>query len=113
MEFPAIEDHGLIGDLPTSALVCTDGTVDWLLPAALRLADVLRSLINAAAAATLAPVGEVCTRQMYLPGTAILVTRFLSEQGVGRGRRLHAIEEPGTATDRHRLIRMITASAGR
>ena len=27
--YPAIADHGLIGDLQTAALVTTDGTVDW------------------------------------------------------------------------------------
>ena len=27
--YPLIADHGLIGDLQTSALVATDGTVDW------------------------------------------------------------------------------------
>ncbi len=30
MNYPAIEDHGLIGDLQTAALVSTDGTVDWM-----------------------------------------------------------------------------------
>lgn len=27
--YAAIEDHGLIGDLQTAALVTSDGTVDW------------------------------------------------------------------------------------
>jgi len=27
--YPAIEDHGLIGDLQTAALVASDGTIDW------------------------------------------------------------------------------------
>ena len=27
--YPAIADHGLIGDLQTSALVSTDGSIDW------------------------------------------------------------------------------------
>ena len=27
--YPAIEDHGLIGDLQTAALVAADGTIDW------------------------------------------------------------------------------------
>ena len=30
MSYPAIEDHGLVGDLQTAALVSTDGTVDWM-----------------------------------------------------------------------------------
>ena len=28
-DYPSIADHGLIGDLQTSALVATDGTIDW------------------------------------------------------------------------------------
>ena len=27
--YPAIEDHAVIGDLHTIALVATDGTIDW------------------------------------------------------------------------------------
>ena len=30
--YPAIDDHGLIGDLRTCALVAGDGTVDWFCP---------------------------------------------------------------------------------
>jgi GH15 family glucan-1,4-alpha-glucosidase len=30
MTYPAIEDHGLIGDLQTAALVSTNATVDWM-----------------------------------------------------------------------------------
>ena len=28
-DYPSIADHGLIGDLQTSALVSTDGSIDW------------------------------------------------------------------------------------
>ena len=27
--YPPIAEHGLIGDLQTTALVATDGTIDW------------------------------------------------------------------------------------
>src|SRR4051812_6985448 len=29
-DFPAIEDHGVVGDLHTVALVCRDGTIDFM-----------------------------------------------------------------------------------
>ena len=29
MSYPAIADHGLIGDLQSAALVATDATIDW------------------------------------------------------------------------------------
>ena len=29
-DYPPIENHGLIGDLQTAALVSTDGTIDWM-----------------------------------------------------------------------------------
>jgi hypothetical protein len=29
MGYPAIADHGLIGDLQSAALVAADGTIDW------------------------------------------------------------------------------------
>ena len=30
--YPAIEDHGIIGNLRTAALVSTDGTIDFFCP---------------------------------------------------------------------------------
>ncbi|MFD8546043.1 hypothetical protein [Streptomyces sp. NPDC059649] len=40
-EHPLIEDHGLIGDLHTAALVSTGGTIDWFCSPR-RLAEHLR-----------------------------------------------------------------------
>lgn len=36
-DYPSIADHGLIGDLQTTALVATDGTMDWLCSPRLRI----------------------------------------------------------------------------
>ena len=85
MNYPAIEDHGLIGDLQTAALVAADGTVDWLCLPRFDSPSVFASLLDQGGGGrfALAPAGgKHITRQMYLPGTAILVTRFLSEGGV-------------------------------
>jgi GH15 family glucan-1,4-alpha-glucosidase len=115
MEYPAIEDHGLIGDLQTAALVTKDGTVDWLCLPRFDSPSVFASLLDQRGGGkfTLSPAGgDSMTKQMYLPGTAILVTRFLSEAGVAEVVDFMPIENPATATDRHRLIRMITGIRG-
>ncbi len=115
MNYPAIEDHGLIGDLQTAALVSTDGTVDWMCLPRFDSPSVFASLLDQRGGGrfALAPAGgKHIARQMYQPNTAILVTRFLSEGGVAEVVDFMPVEAPGVATDRHRLIRMVTCIRG-
>ena len=44
---------------------------------------------------------------MYLPNTAVLVTRFLSPDGVAEVVDFLPIENPAVVTDRHRVVRMV------
>ena len=105
MSYPAIEDHGLIGDLQTAALASTDGTVDWMCLPRFDSPSVFASLLDSRGGGrfALASVGSKhVTRQMYLPNTAILVTRFLAPGGVAEVVDFMPIENPAVATDRHR-----------
>ncbi len=116
MSNPAIEDHGLIGDLQTAALVSTDGTVDWMCLPRFDSPSVFASLLDYRGGGRFHPrVGrrQHVTRQMYHPGTAILVTRFLSPGGVAEVVDFMPIETPPVATDRHRLIRMVSGIRGK
>ena len=119
MTYPPIEDHGLIGDLQTAALVGTDGTVDWMCLPRFDSPSVFASLLDQRKGGrfALAPVGDQHAtrqmhRQMYLPNTAILITRFLSESGVAEVADFMPVQTPWVATDRHRLVRMITGIRG-
>jgi GH15 family glucan-1,4-alpha-glucosidase len=115
MDYPPIADHGLIGDLQTAALVSTDGTVDWLCLPRFDSPTVFASLLDHRKGGrfALAPVGDKhVTTQMYLPNTAVLVTRFLSESGVAEVADFMPISNPTVATDRHRLIRQVTGIRG-
>ena len=85
---PAIEDHGVIGDLRTVALVASDGTLDWLCWPHFDSPSVFASLLDADKGGhfRIHPVhdGErVVHKQFYWPETNVLVTRFYSEDGVG------------------------------
>src|ERR1700729_4173417 len=112
--YPNISDHGLIGDLQTAALVTTDGCVDWFCTPRFDAPSVFAALLDADQGGhfTIAPEGcEYVTRQMYLPDSAILVTRFMTPDGVGEVHDFMPIAGR-KVTDRHRLVRNIKMVRG-
>ncbi|HET6173275.1 MAG TPA: glycoside hydrolase family 15 protein [Gaiellales bacterium] len=81
-----IEHHGVIGDLHTVALVGNEGTIDWFCPERFDGPSLFGAILDDEAGGrfSIQPVGEnFTTKQLYLPGTAVLVTRFFTESGVG------------------------------
>jgi len=81
----AIADHGLIGDLQTAALVAKDGTIDWLCVPRFDAPSVFGALLDAERGGhwRMAPTCDVSTtHQFYFPDSNVLITRFLTEDGV-------------------------------
>jgi GH15 family glucan-1,4-alpha-glucosidase len=112
--YPNISDHGLIGDLQTAALVTTDGSLDWWCCPRFDSPSVFASLLDADRGGhfTIRPDrDDYVSRQLYLPDTAILVTRFMTPDGVGEVHDFMPVIE-GPATDRHRLVRNIRVVRG-
>jgi GH15 family glucan-1,4-alpha-glucosidase len=114
-DYPPIAEHGLIGDLQTAALVTTDGSIDWFCCPRFDSPSIFGSLLDAKRGGhfRVRPVTDnYTTRQLYLPDTAVLITRFLTEEGVAEltdfmpptGRKV---------TDNHRLVRMMRCVRGR
>ncbi|MFG2267834.1 glycoside hydrolase family 15 protein [Streptomyces sp. NPDC048720] len=113
-DYPLIENHGLLGDLQTAALVTTDGTVDWLCLPRFDSPSVFGALLdkNRGGHCTVRPAHTMyATKQLYLPDTAVLVTRFMTEAGAGEV--LDFMPVTGTsATDCHRLVRLVRCVRG-
>jgi GH15 family glucan-1,4-alpha-glucosidase len=112
--YPNISDHGLIGDLQTAALVSTDGVLDWFCCPRFDSPSVFASLLDAERGGffKIAPDrGDYVSRQLYLPDTAVLITRFLTPDGVGEVHDFMPVIEGG-ATGRHRLVRHIRVVRG-
>jgi GH15 family glucan-1,4-alpha-glucosidase len=114
-EYHPIADHGLIGDLQTAALVATNGTIDWFCCPRFDSPSVFASLLDHEKGGRFAlhPVDTDCvSKQMYLPDTAVLVTRFLSPKGVVEVMDFMPIENAGVVTDHHRIGRAVRGVRG-
>src|SRR6266700_3983731 len=75
-----IEEHGIVGDLRTVALVGTDGTVDWYCPARFDAPSLFGALLDAKKGGYFSLWSRTTysrPKQIYLPDTTILLTRFL------------------------------------
>ncbi len=113
--YPLIADHGLIGDLQTAALVSRDGAVDWFCTPRFDSPSIFGALLDQdrGGACRIRPVADVVeSRQMYFPDTAILITRFFTEDAVGEIVDFMPVLEDPVATDRHRLVRTVRCVRG-
>ncbi|HEX3724211.1 MAG TPA: glycoside hydrolase family 15 protein [Nitrolancea sp.] len=113
-QYPLIANHGLIGDLQTSALVSTDGTIDWFCTPRFDSPSIFGSLLDSENGGffSVRPRAKAFgSKQLYLPDTAILITRFLTEDGVGEVVDFMPTTG-GEPNDRHRLVRELRCVRG-
>ncbi len=113
--YPNISDHGLIGDLQTSALVSTDGTIDFFCCPRFDSPSVFCSLLDAEKGGyfRISPVADsYVSKQLYMPGTAMLITRFMTPDGVGEVLDFMPVIE-GKPTKKHRLVRQLRVARGK
>ncbi|MGN9758208.1 glycoside hydrolase family 15 protein [Streptomyces sp. SD31] len=113
--YPPIADHGMVGDLQTAALVSSDGTVDWLCAPRFDSPSVFASLLDHNRGGHFAVWADTPRPpiQLYLQDTAVLVTRFLAEDGVGEVVDFMPVEHPERPAGRHRLVRIPRVTRGR
>ncbi|MGH3107834.1 MAG: trehalase-like domain-containing protein, partial [Rubrobacter sp.] len=103
MGYLPIEDHGVIGNLYTAALVGTDGTIDWLCLPAFDSPSVFCSILDEEKGGhfALQPVSYTHSNQLYLPDTTVLLTRYFSPAGLAETLDfMPFVTRPG---ERHRL----------
>ncbi len=114
-DYPLIADHGLIGDLQTAALVSMDGSVDWFCAPRFDSPSIFGALLdhrNGGRVQVRPAVDGYTSKQLYFPNTAILITRFMTEGGVGEVVDFMPATSSTIATPRHRLVRMLRCVRG-
>ena len=112
MGYLPIEDHGIIGNLHTAALVGTEGTIDWLCLPSFDAPSVFCSILDDEKGGhfKLRPVEYARSQQLYLPDTNVLLTRFLSPEGVAEV--LDFMPIVSEEDDTHRLVRSVHVIRG-
>src|SRR5262245_35821357 len=111
-QFRRIEEHGVIGDLHTIALVAVDGTISFLCAPAFDSPSVFASLLDPERGGSfdLAPTyADPTLKQLYLPDTNLLLTRFLDDDGVAEVSDFMPVAAAGTP---HNIVRRAKAVQG-
>src|SRR5882757_8896574 len=114
-DHPLIADHGLIGDLQTAALIGTDGGIDWFCAPRFDSPSMFGALLDRRQGGhfRIRPQArDVTSKQLYFPDTAILITRFMTEAGVGEVIDFMPVADGALQAGTHRLVRLVRCVRG-
>src|SRR5947207_7267857 len=95
MSYKPIESYGVIGDLHTVALVGIDGSIDWCCLPHFDSPSIFAAILDAKKGGyfKISTLADSTHKQVYLPDSNILLTRFLNADGVGEVMDFMPIEE--------------------
>ncbi len=115
MGYQPIEDYGIIGNMRTVALVGMNGSIDWYCSPNFDSPSVFAAILDDKKGGhfKIAPTRDGVThKQIYWPETNVLVTRFLSPDGVGEVIDFMPVVSGEGQPGYHQLIRRVHAVRG-
>ena len=113
MSFQPIENYGIIGNMRSIALVGMDGSIDFLCYPDFDSPTVFAALVDSQKGGRFQiepQLTNMRVRQLYLPDTNILLTRFLAEEGVAELMDYMPIEKDGKQPNE--IIRTVSVVKG-
>jgi GH15 family glucan-1,4-alpha-glucosidase len=114
--YQPIEDYAIIGDLHTVALVGRNGSIDWCCLPRFDSPSVFGALLDAEKGGffRIAPPDTpgMGRKQLYLPETNILVTRFLTVDGVAELTDFMPIKQGDRHHHQHHIVRSVSVVRG-
>src|SRR6516162_4618045 len=114
MAYKPIESYGVIGDLHTVALVSMDGSIDWCCLPQFDSPSIFAAILDERKGGffKIASLYEAQHKQMYLPDSNVLLTRFLSPEGVGEVVDFMPIQDASRGKKVHQIVRVVRAVRG-
>ena len=111
-----IEDYAVIGDLHTVALVGKNGSIDWCCLPRFDSPSVFGALLDTQKGGRfrIAPIEtpNMGHKQIYLPETNILITRFLTVDGVAEITDFMPIKRGKRSHRQHHIVRSVSVVRG-
>ena len=117
MSYLPIEDYGVIGNMRTVALIGRNGSLDWLCFPDFDSPSVFAAILDDSKGGwfRISPMEdgeEVTHKQIYWPDTNVLMTRFLSEDGVAEVTDYMPIGQKRAQGGFHGIIRKVLVVRG-
>ncbi len=115
MGYEPIENYGVIGNMRTAALVGKHGSIDWYCFPYFDSPSIFAAILDDERGGRfeIAPVGDgAATKQLYWPETNVLITRFLSPDGVGEIEDFMPVGGGDTNDWRDHLVRRVRVVRG-
>src|SRR5499427_8460492 len=114
MVYKPIESYGVSGDLHTVALVGMDGSIDWCCLPHFDSPSIFGAILDEQKGGffKIASLYKAQYKQMYLPDSNVLVTRFLSADGVGEVIDFMPVHEQSRDRKTHQIVRVVRAVRG-
>ena len=109
-KYTSIEDYGLIGNLNTTALVSKDGSIDFLPFTRFDSPTLFGAILDKDKGGYFSIAvkdTEANHKQLYLPDTAILLTRYLTNDGIAELTDFMPVMEEGTQLAVVRKLKII------
>lgn len=116
MPYLPIEDYGVIGDMHTAALVGRNGSIDWFCYPHFDSPSIFAAILDdhKGGRFKICPADPegVKRKQFYWPETNVLITRFLSPDGVGEIIDYMPVGQRAQQHGAHQLVRRANVVRG-